>query len=124
MQLLLTSIDHCNIIISTITPMLHTSKEVLTIPANAESITQYWISGTLKISNTRYLIFLKIVQYELDTDTDIMTTLIRTRPFRSCLVYSLGDQHMVPMLSPTYSTALFHNLPTLNTKTTPLKMNI
>ncbi len=46
MQLLLTSIDYCNIGLSTSTPMLqHTGLEVFDIPANAESV-------TLKIHDT------------------------------------------------------------------------
>ncbi len=53
----------------------------LTIPANSESVTgiQYWMSSTV-ISNARYLIFLKIVWYEhdSDTDTDIITALFKT----------------------------------------------
>ncbi len=79
MQLLLTSVDHGNISLSTITPMLqHTGIEVLTIPANAESVIQYWIWGTLKMPDTQYPIFLKIGLYEpnTDTDTDVITALV------------------------------------------------
>ncbi len=42
----------------------------MTNPANAESIAQYWISGTLEILNIRYPIYLKTIPYEPDTDTD------------------------------------------------------
>ncbi len=49
MQLLLTSINHGNISLSTITPMLqNTGKEVFDIPANVESVIQYRKLGTLK----------------------------------------------------------------------------
>ncbi len=51
----------------------------LTIPVNAESV-KYQISGTLKIPDTQYPIFLEIVRYEpdmdTDTDTDIITALL------------------------------------------------
>ncbi len=71
MQLILKSIDHCNVNLLTITPMLqHTGMEVF------EHSSQCRISGTLKIPDTRYPIFLKIVQYEPDTDT--ITALIIT----------------------------------------------
>ncbi len=63
MQLLVTLIDHCNISLSTITPMLQHILvwKYLTIPAYTESIIQYRISGTLKIPDTQYQIILKIV---------------------------------------------------------------
>ncbi len=50
----------------------------MTNPANAESIVQYQILGTLEIPDTRYLIFFKAIQYEADTntDTDIITALL------------------------------------------------
>ncbi len=72
MQLLLKSIDHCNISLSTITPMLQqTGMEI--VEHSSQCRISYAISGTLKISDTRYLIFLKIVRYEPNTDTDTNT---------------------------------------------------
>ncbi len=72
------SIDHCNISLSTISPMLqHNGMEVF--DHSGQCSVGYLVS--FKIPDTRYLIFLNIVQYEAttdtdtDTDTDIITAL-------------------------------------------------
>ncbi len=58
-------VDHCNISLSTITPMLqHTGMEVF--DDSNQCRISYTITdiGYLKIQDTRYPIFLKIVRYE------------------------------------------------------------
>ncbi len=77
MQLLLTLIDHCNISLSTIPPILQDSGMTVfehfsqyRISYTKSLVIHYRISGNLKIPDTLYPIFLKIVRYEPDTDTD------------------------------------------------------
>ncbi len=77
MQLLLTSIDHCNISLSIITSMIHhTGMEIFDHFGHCRISYTVSILGTLKISDTSYMIFLKIVRYE--PDTDIITALFMT----------------------------------------------
>ncbi len=75
----LTSIDHCNISLSTITPMLqHTGMEVF--DQSSQCRISCTIPGTLEIPDTRYPICLKTIRYEPDSDTntDIITSLLKS----------------------------------------------
>ncbi len=86
----------------------------LIIPANPESVIQYQISGTWKIPDSQYPIYLKIVRYEpnTDTNTDIITALVIGQLHPTVMWHThLGGGHRHAKRSHCDCDHLLHVLP-------------